>query len=122
MGGYRRHCAARVVSAAPSFPRKRESSHYATRPWLAGGFVWTGFDYCGEPTPYGWPCVNSLFGLLDSCGFPKENAFYYKAGGARSRCSISSRTGIGRVARGRRSRCGATRTSSASSCSSTESR
>ncbi|AIE84066.1 beta-galactosidase GalA [Fimbriimonas ginsengisoli] len=51
----------------------------AERPWMAGGFVWTGFDYKGEPTPYGWPCVNSHFGILDICGFPKDNFYYYKA-------------------------------------------
>lgn len=50
-----------------------------TRPWMAGSFVWTGFDYKGEPTPYGWPCVNSHFGILDLCGFPKDNAWYYRA-------------------------------------------
>jgi beta-galactosidase len=52
---------------------------YATREWLAGGFAWTGFDYRGEPTPYGWPSVNSQFGIVDMCGFPKDNYFYYKA-------------------------------------------
>ncbi len=51
---------------------------YVARPFLAGGFVWTGFDYRGEPTPYAWPCVNSHFGLMDTCGFPKDNYFYYK--------------------------------------------
>ena len=54
-------------------------SMFATRRWLAGGFVWTGFDYRGEPTPYGWPCISSHFGLLDTCGFLKDNAWYYKA-------------------------------------------
>lgn len=54
-------------------------SYYAEHRWLAGGFVWTGFDYRGEPTPYGWPCVNSHFGLLDTCGFPKDNFYYYQA-------------------------------------------
>ncbi|NUQ21063.1 MAG: glycoside hydrolase family 2 protein, partial [Gemmatimonadaceae bacterium] len=54
-------------------------SAYAVRPWVAGGFVWTGFDYRGEPTPYGWPCVNSHFGILDTCGFPKDEAYSYKA-------------------------------------------
>lgn len=48
-------------------------------PYLAGCFVWTGFDYKGEPTPYGWPCVNSHFGIFDICGFPKDNYYYYKA-------------------------------------------
>jgi beta-galactosidase len=52
---------------------------YAAREWLAGGFAWTGFDYRGEPTPYGWPSVNSQFGIVDMCGFPKDNFYYYKA-------------------------------------------
>jgi beta-galactosidase len=52
---------------------------YGTREWLAGGFAWTGFDYRGEPTPYGWPSINSQFGILDMCGFPKDYNFYYKA-------------------------------------------
>ena len=54
-------------------------SFYATREWLAGGFAWTGFDYRGEPTPYGWPSISSNFGIVDTCGFPKDNFFYYKA-------------------------------------------
>jgi beta-galactosidase len=45
------------------------------RPWMAGCFVWTGFDYHGEPTPFSWPTVNSSFGIMDLCGFPK--AAYY---------------------------------------------
>jgi beta-galactosidase len=53
-------------------------SFYAEREWLAGGFAWTGFDYRGETTPYGWPCISSHFGILDTCGFPKDAAFYYK--------------------------------------------
>jgi len=52
---------------------------YAAREWLAGGFAWTGFDYRGEPTPYGWPSVNSQFGIVDTCGFPKDNFYYYKS-------------------------------------------
>jgi beta-galactosidase len=52
---------------------------YGTRDWLAGGFAWTGFDYRGEPTPYGWPSINSQFGIVDMCGFPKDNFFYYRA-------------------------------------------
>jgi len=59
-------------------------SYYDARPFLAGGFVWTGFDYRGEPTPYKWPCISSHFGILDTCGFPKDNFWYYQAwwGGA----------------------------------------
>jgi beta-galactosidase len=52
---------------------------YATREWLSGGFAWTGFDYRGEPTPYGWPSINSQFGIVDMCGFPKDDFYYYKA-------------------------------------------
>ena len=52
---------------------------YAAREWLAGGFAWTGFDYRGEPTPYGWPSISSQFGIVDTCGFPKDNFYYYKS-------------------------------------------
>ena len=52
---------------------------YAAREWLSGGFAWTGFDYRGEPTPYGWPSISSQFGIVDTCGFPKDNFFYYKS-------------------------------------------
>ena len=54
-------------------------TYYAAREWLAGGFAWTGFDYRGEPTPYGWPSINSQFGIVDMCGFPKDDFYYYKA-------------------------------------------
>ncbi len=47
--------------------------------WATGGFAWTGFDYRGEPTPYGWPSINSQFGITDMCGFPKDYFYYYKA-------------------------------------------
>ena len=46
--------------------------------WM-GGFVWTGFDYRGEPTPYRWPNINSHFGILDMCGFPKNIYYYYQS-------------------------------------------
>lgn len=52
---------------------------YGAREWLAGGFAWTGFDYRGEPTPYGWPSISSQFGIVDMCGFPKDYFHYYKA-------------------------------------------
>ena len=52
---------------------------YDARPWVAGGFVWTGFDYRGEPTPYRWPCINSHFGIIDMCGFEKDLFYYYRA-------------------------------------------
>ena len=66
---------------APSWANRAEEwySVFAARPWLSGGFVWTGFDYRGEPTPYTWPCINSHFGILDTCGFRKDLAWYYEA-------------------------------------------
>jgi len=53
-------------------------SFYDEREFLAGGFAWTGFDYRGETTPYKWPCISSHFGILDTCGFAKDTAWYYK--------------------------------------------
>src|SRR5690348_4546715 len=52
---------------------------YSARPFAAGAFAWTGFDYRGEPTPYKWPCISSHFGIMDTCGFPKDTYFYYQA-------------------------------------------
>ena len=64
----------------PSFYSIEEGwKFYATRPHMAGMFIWTGFDYRGEPTPYGWPSVTSYFGMMDVCGFPKDNVFYLKS-------------------------------------------
>lgn len=55
-------------------------SYVAKRPWIGGMFVWTGFDYRGEPIPYNkFPCVNSHFGILDVCGFPKDKFYYFQA-------------------------------------------
>jgi len=54
-------------------------SFYGARDWEAGGFAWTGLDYRGEPYPYGWPSVSSQFGIVDTCGFPKDYYYYYKA-------------------------------------------
>lgn len=49
------------------------------RPFVAGAFVWTGFDYRGEPTPFEWPSVATCFGTYDSCGFEKNACYLYKA-------------------------------------------
>jgi len=50
-----------------------------TRDFVAGGFAWTGFDYKGEPSPYGWPDVNSNYGIIDLAGFPKDTFYYYQS-------------------------------------------
>ena len=52
---------------------------YAERPWGAGLFFWTGFDYRGEPNPLKYPAHDSERGILDYCGFPKDEAFYLKS-------------------------------------------
>ena len=52
---------------------------YAERPWAAGLFYWTGFDYRGEPNPLKYPAHDSEFGILDYCGFPKDEAYYLKS-------------------------------------------
>lgn len=51
----------------------------AERPFVAGAFVWTGFDYHGEPQPLEWPATASSFGCLDLCGFPKAGYFIRQA-------------------------------------------
>jgi beta-galactosidase len=50
-------------------------------PSLMGEFVWTGFDYLGEPTPYGeaWPSRSSYFGIVDLCGLPKDRFYLYRS-------------------------------------------
>jgi beta-galactosidase len=49
--------------------------------FIAGEFVWTGFDYLGEPTPYNveWPSRSSYFGIIDLCGIPKDRYFLYQS-------------------------------------------
>jgi len=49
------------------------------RPFLCGSFTWTGFDYKGEPNPYGWPDISNNTGLLDVCGFPKDKGYYFES-------------------------------------------
>jgi beta-galactosidase len=47
--------------------------------YLSGMFIWTGFDYLGEPTPYGWPSRSSYFGIFDLAGFPKDAFYMYQS-------------------------------------------
>lgn len=49
------------------------------RDFIAGTFIWTGFDYIGEPTPYGWPSRSSYFGIVDLAGFPKDVYYMYQS-------------------------------------------
>lgn len=48
-------------------------------PHIAGQFIWTGFDYLGEPTPYWWPSRSSFFGIIDLAGFPKDVYYMYQS-------------------------------------------
>jgi len=50
-----------------------------TRAFIAGEFIWTGFDYIGEPTPYTWPSKSSYFGAIDTAGFPKDIFYFYQS-------------------------------------------
>ena len=50
-----------------------------TRAWIAGEFIWTGFDYIGEPTPYEWPSKSSYFGMIDTADFPKDIFYFYQS-------------------------------------------
>jgi beta-galactosidase len=53
--------------------------HFSARPYLAGLFFWTGFDYRGESNPFGFPAISSQYGLMDTCGFPKDSFYYLQA-------------------------------------------
>ncbi|MEP6950289.1 MAG: beta-galactosidase GalB [Ginsengibacter sp.] len=48
-------------------------------PYLSGEYIWTGFDYIGEPTPFGWPSRSSYFGIIDIAGFPKDVYYMYQS-------------------------------------------
>lgn len=47
--------------------------------YMGGVFLWTAFDYYGEPSPFGWPAISSQFGIADLCGFAKDYYYYYQA-------------------------------------------
>lgn len=53
--------------------------HVKNNEFISGQYVWTGFDYIGEPTPYGWPARSSYFGIIDLAGFPKDVYYMYQS-------------------------------------------
>lgn len=76
------HCSAFDME----FPRwasspDKEFAAQDDNPFMAGEFVWTGFDYLGEPTPYNeqWPSRSSYFGIVDLCGIPKDRYYLYQS-------------------------------------------
>ena len=48
-------------------------------PFVGGQYIWTGWDYIGEPTPYGFPARSSYFGIIDLAGFPKDSYYMYQS-------------------------------------------
>lgn len=74
------HCNSYDVDSPP-WGCSAETSLLALKnnPYMAGEFIWTGFDYIGEPTPYGWPARSSYFGIVDLCGFPKDRYWLYQS-------------------------------------------
>ena len=85
-GEYRRDNQKHLVPAydtdAPWWATTAEGwwPHFNEKPYIGGGFIWTGFDYRGEPTPFNvWPSISSQFGVFDTCGFPKDAYYYYRA-------------------------------------------
>lgn len=52
---------------------------YKTHPFMGGSFIWTAFDYCGEPAPFPYPAISSQFGVMDTCGFEKDYFYYYQS-------------------------------------------
>ena len=85
-GAYKTDAAAHVISSMDEDAAGWGETHrngwakVAQRPFVAGGFVWTGFDYHGEPTPHVWPTASSFFGILDLCGFRKTAYDIHRAG------------------------------------------
>jgi len=74
-----------VVAAPWGATHRKAWQAIAARPFVAGGFVWTGFDYRGEPQKFSWPSVSSVFGIMDTCGFPKAAYYMHQAAWIESR-------------------------------------
>lgn len=68
-----------LTSAAWSDIPDHEFRLMETDRFVAGEFVWTGFDYIGEPTPFSREARSSYFGIVDLCGFPKDRYFLYRS-------------------------------------------
>jgi beta-galactosidase len=74
------HCSAYDNCHVPCGTSHEESLRaFRDHRWVSGMFVWTGFDYLGEPTPFWWPSRSSYFGIVDLAGFPKDAYYLYKS-------------------------------------------
>ncbi|MBO0451779.1 sugar-binding domain-containing protein [Candidatus Enterococcus murrayae] len=58
---------------------ERVLKYLSQHQYMGGVFLWTAFDYYGEPSPFAWPAISSQFGIADLCGFPKDYYYYYQA-------------------------------------------
>ena len=74
-----------MCSSYDNFRASWSSTHEETwdvvkhTPYVGGQYIWTGFDYIGEPTPYGFPARSSYFGIIDLAGFPKDTYYMYQS-------------------------------------------
>lgn len=99
-----------MCSAYDNFHASWSSTHEETwdvvkhNDFVGGQFIWTGFDYIGEPTPYAYPARSSYFGIIDLAGLPKTAIICIRVSGLRKMCFISSLIGTG--CRDRPSTCG----------------
>ena len=73
-------CSAYDNSTAPwGSPHEETWSIAKKNDYLSGIYIWTGWDYLGEPTPFPWPAVSSYFGIIDLAGFPKDPYYFYQS-------------------------------------------
>jgi beta-galactosidase len=73
-------CSAYDNCSAPWGSTHEETWKIAKKhPFFSGMFIWTGWDYIGEPTPYPWPAISSYFGIIDLAGFPKDSYYMYQS-------------------------------------------
>ena len=74
-----------MCSSYDNFHASWSSTHEETwdvvkhNAFVGGQYIWTGFDYIGEPTPYGFPARSSYFGIIDLAGFPKDTYYMYQS-------------------------------------------
>lgn len=80
-GGNPQHACSSYDNCCASWGSTHEESlkEYLKYDFIAGMFLWTGFDYLGEPTPYLWPSRSSYFGVIDLAGFPKDAYYLYQS-------------------------------------------
>lgn len=60
-------------------PAEAWMPYFEARPWVSGVLMWAAFDWRGEQWPYDWPAINCQFGVLDTCGFPKDSFYFCQA-------------------------------------------